>query len=88
MLDVGRWTLDVGRVWCQGCDVLRWKTESSYKVATTEAVQNRNALLAIGKDLSIVDLLLDDGVLVVEVEPRDATINLRHHLPCLVMPPL
>jgi hypothetical protein len=65
---------------------MHWKFDT-YKVATTEAVQNRHTLLAIGKDLSIVDLLLDDSVLMVEVVPNDATVNFLHHLPCLVMLP-
>lgn len=67
---------------CMGS--MHWELDT-YKVATTETVQNRYAFLAIGEDLSIVDLFLDDSVLMVEVVPRDATVNVLHHLLCLVM---
>lgn len=68
-----------------GCQV---RNGRAYKVAAAEAVQDGHTLLALGKELSIVDFFQDNGVLVVEVVPGDAAVYLLHHLLCLLVLPL
>ena len=69
-------------------DVGRCKRGVTYKIGTAEAVQDSDAVLAVGKDLSIFNLLEDDAVLVLEIMTRHTAIDGLHHFSGFLMLPL
>jgi hypothetical protein len=52
----------------------------THKVGTAEAVPDGDALLVIGKDFAILNLLDDDRVLVLDIIVRDTAVDLLHNL--------